>query len=1084
MRRWLLRAFKLMAIVILVTGVALAAWQGRRLVDGGEDAPLHAVRRVEARVEAGAEAASVLLRLEVDGPGFGRQSRLPVLPAGVSLVAATMDGAPVETDLAGGCYVLLLGGGGRHQAELRYSMRLSGERRLDLHLPEAVSSTVELVLPEAGMMIQSPPPAIVEMLQAKSGSAARVLTPPTRRLDLSWFPRPSQVVTASRVAASTETLYTIQGDQLAGRTVYGLRVEGRDISELRLTIPKGVTVDQVEATWLKGYEPAGGVLRVQAAAPLLGQNSLTVMHRRALGDGEVDLAVPGLEGAVRQWGFGAVASTGPVEIRTLSVDGGQVIDPRGLPASLRSGGAASVARAFRYENAGSVQKLSLVRHREVETLDAACDSLHALLTYTDDGRCMGKAVYSIRNALRQHLTVRLPEGATIWSAFVAGRPVRPGGSDDGGILVPLNCGSDSASRAFAVELVYYIQGRQFADKGAFSAALPAVDLPVANVMLSVSVPEHVTLEDFAGSLKPVRAFAFSLDPQDDALVRGARAEKPADTSMQDVNLQLDQQLAQGQTGNRRLRLDFQALNANPNMQKAMRFNNDNANFMRQYFLENGQPAAPVAGSEAATLNLTGFGQDELAAITGLASLSVAVPAGGRIYRFEQQLLIGSPEPVRADYWSSLAGTSQADAPTRLASDISGVCWIGPGGVQLDARLGYRLSSGKADELAYTLPAGAKVQGLAGSNVAEWQAEGTALRVKLVRPERSGGVLRLDATLPAPGDGRCELALPRLAGAERERLILGVGAPEDYAIEFPDAAALERLSPAALPGELLHGGVRQNVFALAPGSGGKLICQAVRHAEVAALQATCDSVNAISFTTDEGVAVTRVIWEIRNAGRRHLKVSMPEGARLWGAFVNDRAVKPLAGGRADEVLLPLETAQEGRVRSYPVEVIYVLPGAPFAPRGEFASSLPRIDMPVMHAMYSLYLPSRMRLARMTGSLKPVRSFSAAAVPPPAEEKGRVAAAEMAEVVAQNECYQRRQEALERNVSQQKLVQAIGAARGKSDGSPGAPAPAAVSGAEQLEACGLKVYIPAVGQLLRFERHLVVDGELDVKLAYRS
>ena len=30
----------------------------------------------------------------------------------------------------------------------------------------------------------------------------------------------------------------------------------------------------------------------------------------------------------------------------------------------------------------------------------------------------------------------------------------------------------------------------------------------------------------------------------------------------------------------------------------------------------------------------------------------------------------------------------------------------------------------------------------------------------------------------------------------------------------------------------------------------------------------------------GLAVTRVIWEIRNVSRRHLRLELPEGAELW------------------------------------------------------------------------------------------------------------------------------------------------------------------------------------------------------------
>ena len=78
------------------------------------------------------------------------------------------------------------------------------------------------------------------------------------------------------------------------------------------------------------------VLLVQAARAVTGELTMTVHHRRPLADGKVGLEVPVLQNAARQWGFGAVAAGGAVELRELSVENGCEIDPRGLPDSLRS----------------------------------------------------------------------------------------------------------------------------------------------------------------------------------------------------------------------------------------------------------------------------------------------------------------------------------------------------------------------------------------------------------------------------------------------------------------------------------------------------------------------------------------------------------------------------------------------------------------------------------------------------------------------------------------------------------------------------------------------------------------------------
>jgi len=1068
MKKRLKKILRLALALALVGGALFGGYEVWRATRSERTAGVAGA--VKARVEVGAESVTVRLAVELAGPGLFHEARVPILPAGVALVEAKLNGRAAEMELLGETLAIVLRGAGTHQAEVAYELPLPAERRLLLALPRGVSTSLEVALAEAGMAVHVPAPAVVKMLPAKKGSEARVIMPPAERVSISWRPRPEEMTRAVRLAARTETLYTIQGDSFSGRTQYGLRVEGKDVARFAFALAEGVTVDQVEGAWVEGWECENGKLVVQARGAIQGEAPLVVYHRRPLADGEVELAVPVLENAVRQWGFGAVAAGGAVELEALAVENGGEIDPRGLPASLRQAGSAPVARAFRYDRVPSSQRLSLVRHRESEILEATADSLNALLAYASDGGCVGKAVYAVRNVRRQHLAVELPEGAELWSVHVAGNPVRPVHDAGGRTLVPLSCSAATASRAFAVELVYFTPGAPFAEKGEFRAPLPQVDVPVMQVMLSLSLPQEINLEDFAGDLRPVESFTFALDPQDIQLVRDARKENPADKAVDDVNKQIDQQLRRGGRGQMNLRLDYDALVRNDNFQEALRPNGFNRAFLQQYCLENPGAAQPVV-QPVAKLNLTGFGQAELAEITGLASLQIPVPTGGPVLRFERQLLRDELAEVRAAYWSILAAKPKADAAPRLASNVAVLYQLGPRALALTATLSYQLDAGKVDAVRYELPAGAKVLSIRGENVARWQSTGNTLVVHFVRPERRGGRLVMAAELPSNGSA-LRLAPPRLAGASSERALLGVAAPDDYEVRFEKAETLEPVNPAFLPPELRNGHRSVSVFRLGGARARDVRLEATRRARVASLHATCDSVNAISFFTDEGVSVTRAIYEIRNVAQRHLSLRLPEGADLWGAFVADRAVRPLAGVEGT-ILLPIELSRDGRVRSYPVEVVYALGGQPFERRGTLAAGLPAVDVPVMHAMYSVYLPQRLRAWGFAGSLKQVREFSAPVSPEEAATEPALA--------ARANYYNDRQAALEWNMNERDLGKLLGhAAKPASTKTPAAPGGAAGT----LAACGLKIYIPAMGRLLRFERHLVVKGKMSFECSYRG
>jgi hypothetical protein len=102
----------------------------------------------------------------------------------------------------------------------------------------------------------------------------------------------------------------------------------------------------------------------------------------------------------------------------------------------------------------------------------------------EDGKSLVRARYAVRNNQRSLLSVALPPGATLWSTVVAGRPVRPGRSNTGALLIPLEkARSRNDLPAFVVELLYVSRIPRWADKGTSDVTLPAVDLPISRTGL-------------------------------------------------------------------------------------------------------------------------------------------------------------------------------------------------------------------------------------------------------------------------------------------------------------------------------------------------------------------------------------------------------------------------------------------------------------------------------------------------------------------------------------------------------------------------------------------------------------------------
>jgi hypothetical protein len=111
-----------------------------------------------------------------------------------------------------------------------------------------------------------------------------------------------------------------------------------------------------------------------------------------------------------------------------------------------------------------------------------------------------QARYAVRNNQRNFVKITLPTGATVWSASLSGKPVRPGQSPDGSLLLPLekSRGGEDAP-AFPVEIFYLVKATAWQDKGHERVTLPALDLPISRTGMLLYYPPAFKLNAEPGS---------------------------------------------------------------------------------------------------------------------------------------------------------------------------------------------------------------------------------------------------------------------------------------------------------------------------------------------------------------------------------------------------------------------------------------------------------------------------------------------------------------------------------------------------------------------------------------------------------
>src|SRR5450755_1086284 len=287
-------------------------------------------------------------------------------------------------------------------------------------------------------------------------------------------------------------------------SIYGevnLEIVQGAASEVRIQLPETVTVNQVLGATVADWEMKNGELSVKFLEPI-EQNGRFVINgeTRLARDGEIAMPLMHLLNTEKDTGGVAVEVLGAGEIKDFKAHGMEEADASDLGETVASRQSPSLA-AFRFRSGEAAATRSLTvniaRYTQQAVLMANIEEARYQVLVTKEGKSLVQARYAVRNNQRNFVKITLPTGAVVWSAALGGKPVRPGQSPDGSLLLPLEKarGGEDAP-AFVVEVLYLGRGPAWEDKGRVRLALPALDLPISRTGLLLYYPPlfHVTAE--------------------------------------------------------------------------------------------------------------------------------------------------------------------------------------------------------------------------------------------------------------------------------------------------------------------------------------------------------------------------------------------------------------------------------------------------------------------------------------------------------------------------------------------------------------------------------------------------------------
>jgi hypothetical protein len=474
-----------------------------------------ALTRVDYELRVSGETVTGQARLAID---VLKQGWAGVqVPAGMLVRDARIDGRPTPLSVTdGGPARVLISRTGRTTLTLDVVVPLvssAGTESMTLPASGSAVSAVTLIVPRTGVDLVATGGFIAE--QSETGSDTRwvVYGNPGRPLSFTWkrksddrrssLPLRSRARVTELVALgedSTQVTASVQIDVTQGLA-----------REAAVALPAGLIVNQVAGAAVADWKVDDCTLTIAFLEPIATQTSVVISGEvRAPRDGQVTIPLVRVPSAERETGGVAVDVVGAGEIAGREPRGLEPADATDLGDIVAGRESPSMA-AFRFTPlSGSAPRslaVTLTRYAAQAVLVASVEEARYDALFGEDGKLLVRARYAVRNNQRSFLAVALPPQSVLWSASLAGQPVRPGVSTRGGLLLPLRKGrANEDAPAFIVELLYLQRAPGWSEKGDAHLALPAVDLPVSRTGLTLHHSPRYDVE-----LKP-GAFRIEQDP--------------------------------------------------------------------------------------------------------------------------------------------------------------------------------------------------------------------------------------------------------------------------------------------------------------------------------------------------------------------------------------------------------------------------------------------------------------------------------------------------------------------------------------------------------------------------------------------
>ncbi len=314
---------------------------------------------------------------------------------------------------------------------------------------------------------------------------------------------------APRVSCQTVSNLAVTTRAFEETILLDFTIEQAGVRQLSFLLPAELREARISAPLLRqktveDVERTGQVrVRLELQDEVVGQFRVLVENDRPLSSEPQSVPIPQVETGQTTQRFVSLETSGREEVL---IDQQEGLEPLGPPqqawqllAQLLGPG---ISQAYLVQpDAASPRLVVHTQDRQaVETVGARIPLAQTVLTVDASGAYRGEQIYRVDNQTEQFLEITLPEGALLWTAHVAGVPVKPI-AGQGGVRIPL-VKTAEGDRDYVVKLKYGGRMEPLGNWAKLSFPLIRSDkIRVEESQARLWLPETHRWFDFGGSMR-------------------------------------------------------------------------------------------------------------------------------------------------------------------------------------------------------------------------------------------------------------------------------------------------------------------------------------------------------------------------------------------------------------------------------------------------------------------------------------------------------------------------------------------------------------------------------------------------------